>query len=162
MPTVRVVGVEGVTGRTLEELVDVNASLDALTQSLDTPYWPVQDPAPTVSKASVGVHAAGAAGTVTPNPTSTPDGVAATGAAGGVSVALVVFVTGDAGSGAVGVVIPGVTMLPVGVEGVGAAGPIARIIGAWSLVSASSETWTTTTPGADAWVKTAASSETWT
>ena len=165
MPTIALNGLSGLTGRTLEQLSDVNSSLDALTQSLDTPYWPISDLILELAKAlsPSPLEGATATGTITPALTEILAGLASTSAVGApvVSIADLIALLGLEASSALGTIGLVIVQTLAGVSGLGVVG-IITVTGAWTPVEASAETWTTTAASSESWVKTTPSSEAWT
>ena len=161
---VRLIGLEGVTGRALEDL-DAVDDLDSLTQSLDTPYWPLADTTQQIVKAlsPSPLEGSGETGAITPAIVEILAGIAATAAVAAPSiivddVIVLVGLSATAALGAIGLLIAqGLS----GVAGTGLLG-LVTISGAWTPVRPGAETWTETADSSDIWIKTTPSVETWT
>ena len=160
MVAINPLGFEGLTGRTLEELTGVESSLDDLTQSLDTPYWPVSDFTIVATTQPQGVEGTGELGTAIAVVAATPDGLFGTGELGSIALTLTTAVEGVFGTSAVGPVTANPTAVPVGLEALGAIGTF-QILGAWLDTPGTGEDWTETADSGEIWTPTPTSSETW-
>ena len=117
------VGLEGVTGRTLEELNAVG-DLDSLTQSLDTPYWPLADITAAIALTLATLSGAAVLGVLAVELTEVK-AVAIDGLSAGAQIGTLV-------------VLGAWQMVPTGTED-------------WTETAVSSDNWVRSTPSSEMW-----------
>ena len=152
-------------GLTLEQLDDVG-DLDSLTQSLDTPYFPVREGVPGVLIVRDGVSAEWLVGAGVPAIAISRDGVSAefffNEGAFAISSVIVgadsLTFEGAANDGG----IPAVAIGRAGVAGEFLFDPPSRVFGAWEVLPTQGEQWAVVAASQDDWTPVAAGSETWT